>query len=96
MSNYPPGVTGNEYAISGPQREWEAIPLDECGYCHVKNYEVVIWQSHYEHGSWWICPHCEETNEATDTGDPYDYSGYDDIDDSEPEDWDEFEHGGEA
>jgi len=22
-SNYPPGVTGNEYAIGGPQREWE-------------------------------------------------------------------------
>lgn len=23
MSNYPPGVTGNEFAIAGPDREWE-------------------------------------------------------------------------
>jgi hypothetical protein len=23
MSNYPPGVTGNEFEISGPDREWE-------------------------------------------------------------------------
>jgi hypothetical protein len=23
MSNYPPGVTGNEYEIAGPDREWE-------------------------------------------------------------------------
>ena len=23
MSNYPPGVTGNEYEISGPDKEWE-------------------------------------------------------------------------
>lgn len=23
MSNYPPGVSGNEYEIAGPDREWE-------------------------------------------------------------------------
>lgn len=23
MSNYPPGVTGNEYEIAGPDHEWE-------------------------------------------------------------------------
>ena len=23
MSNYPPGVTGREYAIAGPDREWD-------------------------------------------------------------------------
>lgn len=23
MSNYPPGVTGNEFAIAGPDKEWE-------------------------------------------------------------------------
>lgn len=23
MSNYPPGVTGNEYPIAGPDREWD-------------------------------------------------------------------------
>ena len=24
MSNYPPGVTGNEYEIAGPDSEWES------------------------------------------------------------------------
>ena len=23
LSNYPPGVTGNEYEIAGPDSEWE-------------------------------------------------------------------------
>ena len=30
-SNYPPGVTGNEYAIAGPQAEWEE--WRECPFC---------------------------------------------------------------
>jgi len=33
MSNYPPGVTGAEYEISGPDREWEAPRLGVCKYC---------------------------------------------------------------
>jgi hypothetical protein len=30
-SNYPPGVTGNEYEISGPDCEWEE--QRECPLC---------------------------------------------------------------
>jgi hypothetical protein len=28
---YPPGVTGREYEIQGPDREWEAPPVGRCG-----------------------------------------------------------------
>lgn len=32
-SNYPPGVTGNEYAIGGAQAEWEADAIcPACGW----------------------------------------------------------------
>ena len=38
MSNYPPGVTGNEYEIAGPDKEWE----DEHWECTNQKYEVAI------------------------------------------------------
>jgi hypothetical protein len=31
MSNYPPGVTGNEYEIAGPDSEEQVGPCSECG-----------------------------------------------------------------
>ena len=33
MNNYPPGVTGNGYAIAGPdyEKEWEEYPCPKCG-----------------------------------------------------------------
>ena len=31
LSNYPPGVTGNEYEIAGPDDEWESEHY--CGTC---------------------------------------------------------------
>ena len=31
LSNYPPGVTGNEYEIAGPDSEWEEeLHCDKC------------------------------------------------------------------
>jgi len=38
MSNYPPGVTGNEYAIAGPDREIE----EEDWECSNDSYQVAI------------------------------------------------------
>ncbi len=45
-SNYPPGVTGNEYAIGGAQREW--IAEAECPYCGDENPKDH--EAHYEFG----------------------------------------------
>ena len=33
MSNYPPGVSGREYEIAGPDREWEADQPRDCPHC---------------------------------------------------------------
>lgn len=48
MSNYPPGVTGNEYQISGAEREWEETR--ECPHCgwegpmhHEYHHQIGIW-----------------------------------------------------
>ena len=49
MSNYPPGVTGNEYEIAGPDWEEEI----ECPKCEKETVRL------YYGGSWWIdCEHC--------------------------------------
>ena len=54
-SNYPPGVTGNEYAISGAEREWEAIA--ECPRCETIGY--MPHEFHREFGTRAFC-----TNES--------------------------------
>ena len=58
-SNYPPGVTGNEYAIGGATREWEAIA--ECPHCEWIGY--MPHEFHIEFGVRAWCsnpdnPHC--------------------------------------
>lgn len=57
-SNYPPGVTGREFAISGADDEWEDYPRGECFECGWSGSEKVTYQSHWESGVWWICPKC--------------------------------------
>ena len=37
LSNYPPGVTGNEYQIAGPDSEWE-----ETHYCEKCEKDTVF------------------------------------------------------
>lgn len=46
LSNYPPGVTGNEYAIGGAEREWEEIR--ECPRCEWIGY--MPHEFHHEFG----------------------------------------------
>lgn len=57
MSNYPPGVTGNEYEIVGPDREFETFR--ECESC-----EIVSWVDVTGYGweEWWRCPKCQHEN----------------------------------
>ena len=53
--NYPPGVTGNEYAIAGPDYEQEADePCPECG-------ESMMEQG-YRRERWVSCLECAYTN----------------------------------
>ena len=55
MSNYPPGVSGNEFEISGAEYEWEEER--ECEKC-----ERVTWhtmQSHRDRGVWGWCDNCD-------------------------------------
>jgi len=61
-SNYPPGVTGNEYAIGGAEREWEAIA--ECPSCGAIGY--FIHEFHHEFGTRAFCnnPDCSRQQEG--------------------------------
>jgi len=47
-SNYPPGVTGNEYAIAGPDYEEESdLPCPKCG--------KPTLEQRYRHDRWLVC-----------------------------------------
>jgi|APSaa5957512493_1039668.scaffolds.fasta_scaffold82933_3 hypothetical protein len=56
--HYPPGVTGNEYAISGAEEEWEEeLECESCGkgtlhYCEIYNKTIST-----------ICEECKNVNE---------------------------------
>jgi len=52
LSNYPPGVTGNEYAISGAEHEWEEER--ECPHCGVE--QTLFHEAHHEFGVVAFCP----------------------------------------
>lgn len=67
--NYPPGVTGNEYEIAGPDREWSDerevyCKNEECSEYEKEREEEVDIQS-YRHTSWWswTCPTCNQEAE---------------------------------
>lgn len=51
LSNYPPGVTGNEYAIGGAQREWTEVR--ECPHCGWEG--EMEHEAHYEFGTMAWC-----------------------------------------
>lgn len=74
MSNYPPGVTGAEFEIAGP--DWEREENKSCGAEDVSINAVTIdnetisvvvsecpWDGDvlvqgYRHSQWWTCPLC--------------------------------------
>jgi hypothetical protein len=51
MSNYPPGVSGNEYEIAGPDYQ-EELPHKECPECGVTG---SLMQEGYRHSHWVFC-----------------------------------------
>ena len=56
MTNYPPGVTGNEYAINGPDYEvetHEACP--KCGFS--------LLEQGYYFERWVVCTNCDYTED---------------------------------
>lgn len=55
LSNYPPGVTGNEYQIGGAQREWEETR--ECPHCGWEG--PMHHEAHYSFGIWVWCANPE-------------------------------------
>ncbi len=56
LSGYPPGVTGAEYAIAGPDSERDGHEL--CGHCGRDGDGLI--QSHRS-DRWFVCDRCGET-----------------------------------
>ena len=68
MSNYPPGVTGNEWQIAGPDAERdETRDVKECGNaeCEFEGGTVEGVVTFYGFEAWfdWECPECGHSNE---------------------------------
>jgi len=62
---YPPGVTGNEYAITGPTHMKDRTELcPKCG----KDWLIEL--GHREHGFWVLCDNCQWTYDLREQGDP--------------------------
>lgn len=71
MSNYPSGVSGNEYEISGPDAEYTAERTvqcwnDECSLFELDQ-DVKIDLSAYRGEEWgdWTCDACAKTRDYT-------------------------------
>lgn len=60
--DYPPGVTGNEFEISGPAETWE--DQRECPHCgELREHDM---QSHPDRGVWGECITCGTVTEFDD------------------------------
>lgn len=71
MSNYPPGVSGNEYEIAGPDAEYTEERTVECWNDECSLFEldqtVEIDLSAYRGEEWgdWTCDACGKTRDYT-------------------------------
>jgi hypothetical protein len=84
MSNYPPGVTGNEYEIAGGV-ETELVVTVACGNAECTEYDAdiddqeVLAEAYGGTVSYdWICPACEETSSFERDESEWDNRDYDD------------------
>lgn len=80
---YPDGVTGNEFAIAGADKEWSDDRDVTCGKCEEEQ-TLTLDLSSYKSTEWatWECPKCGETNEYEadrDDTDDYDVDYYYDL-----------------
>ena len=64
MSNYPPGVTWNEYAIAGPDYEYES-DLIPCWFCDNREENII---QVYRSSRWLICGECNQQTDLEDDG----------------------------
>jgi hypothetical protein len=91
MSNYPPGVTGNEYAIAGPDTERDEDRDVTCGNAECDfSGTVEVMVTTFRRDAWcnWTCPACGADNQEDlpEVEDDRDYEpDYDD--DYEPDYW---------
>ena len=82
FSNYPPGVTGNEYQISGPEREWVGTRTVYCTdeECKLFEEEVDAEGDYASHGHtlWftWRCESCKKLYEGDYEYNPEDFMDY--------------------
>jgi len=74
VSNYPPGVTGREYEIAGPDYEREA--RHHCDHC---DEETAGLEQGYDGRRWFVCDTCDEVTDLETDDDDY----YDDEDDDD-------------
>ena len=61
MSSYPPGVSGNEFPITGWLKEW--VGNYDCPSCPCEDVDCM-W--HPDQGAWATCPECGEVWELPD------------------------------
>lgn len=65
MSNYPPGVTGRELQIAGPDAEYTGERTvscwnEDCTQFEIeRDEEVDIWSYGWEEHWTWTCPECK-------------------------------------
>lgn len=85
--SYPAGVTGNEYAISGPTFEDAAHMY--CETCEGETEGVV--QGHPERGVWFVCDECENTTDLPREDEEYS-SAHESADEARAEQRAEREH----
>jgi len=71
LSNYPPGVTGNEYAIGGAEHEW--VEERVCPFCDEP--QKMDHEAHHEFGvrAWCNNPDCGGSD-GFEVLDPYEES----------------------
>ena len=68
--NYPPGVTGNEYEIAGPDKEWE-----EEFYCEECDKDIIFHCESFQKQRSGICGECDSAIDIGSTDDDIDWEG---------------------
>lgn len=64
MSNYPEGVSGSEYAIAGPRKEYVVEQYVTCANCAAEmDMEIDVQYDDGEEFGHWPCPVCYYENE---------------------------------
>ena len=68
LSNYPPGVTGNEYEIAGPDDEWESEH-----YCEKCEKDTIFSCESFRKQRSGVCSECDSDIDLGHTDDDIDW-----------------------